>query len=111
MKKRIAVEKNVATNTINFYLVIPKLGRVLLMVTYFSKGVYSYFECTRSYDEIVGFKCWGRNPRLDHIIDRLPSLVKYGTEELMEEQEMKDLRPKHKRKRCDIAYDYSLDAA
>ncbi len=111
MKKKITVEKDTQNNTMSFYLVIPKVGRILLTVAQFSKGVYNFFESSRSYAEVVSFKGWGRNPRLDHIINRLPGLVKYGMSELIEKNEMRQFRSKPKHRHCTDTYDYSVDAA
>ncbi len=82
MKKKIIAEK-AANNTMNLYLVIPKLGRIYLFSTAFSKGAFAYFERARSEAEILSFRGWNKNPRLDRIINRLPSYIRYGTNELI----------------------------
>ncbi len=108
MKKKIVAEKNRATDTISFYLVIPGTGRILLTVTEFSLGVWTYFSNPRSCSEIAGFSSWGSNPRLDHIIERMPSLVRYGTAELLDETGRKPCRSKPSRydrvRRCSREY-------
>ncbi len=54
---------------INFFLVCRE-GRFYLFSQRFTKGVYDYFRNGRSESELYKFRCWDRNPRLDHTIDK-----------------------------------------
>ena len=76
--KIIIINKN---NTIYFYWIDKKLGKMYLFSQRFSKGVYDFFCRGRSITEIFGYKNWNYNPRLDKTITKLPMYVKYALKE------------------------------
>lgn len=43
----------------------------------FSMGVWKYFKNGRAVSEIMAFRAWNKNPRLDKTIVRLPSMIRY----------------------------------
>ena len=67
-------------NRLHFYLVTEK-GRYYLFEQKFSKGVYEYFRSRKSLGEVHSFKRWGRNPRLDKTIEKLPLYIQYVRKE------------------------------
>ncbi|WP_029542199.1 hypothetical protein [Selenomonas sp. AB3002] len=78
MKDKIQISK--LNNKLHFYLVSSK-GRFYLFTQRFSKGVYHFFIKGRSESEILSFKHWSRNPRLDKTIEKLPIYITYVRKE------------------------------
>ena len=78
---KIIIEKN--NNYLNFYLTDKKYlpERLFLFSQKFSKGVYEYFKNGRDEREIRAFKNWGKNPRLDKTIEKIPMYVKFALKE------------------------------
>ena len=78
---RIIIEKN--NNYLNFYLTDKKYlpERLFLFPQKFSKGVYEYFKNGRDEREIRAFGNWGKNPRLDKTIEKIPMYVKFALKE------------------------------
>lgn len=75
MKKRIIIiSKN---NKLDFYLLVSGKTKLYLFTQAYSKGVYQYFRHGRSENEIRNYKRWGRNPRLDKTIEKLPMYIRY----------------------------------
>lgn len=80
MKSKIIVTKN--GDRMNFFLQ-TKEGRLFLFSQNFSKGVYQFFCKGKSENEIISFKKWGRNPRLDKTIEKIPLYTKYVRKEII----------------------------
>lgn len=78
MKNKITVTKS--NDKIHFYLVSGKVHRYLFSQN-FSKGVYNFFMKGRSEAEILGFKKWRDNPRLDKTISKLPMYIRFALKE------------------------------
>lgn len=74
MKNRIIISKK--PDLIEFYRVGAK-GTQWLFSQKFTSGVYKYFENGRMESEILEFSRWGRNPRLDKTIERIPRQITY----------------------------------
>ncbi len=83
MKRRVIVEKD--RDRIHVYLLIIGMGRYYMFTVRYSKGVYEYFaNAGRSESEILAFDKWGRNPRLDKLITRLPPQIRWTVREVAE---------------------------
>lgn len=67
-------------NIIDFYYHV-KEGKKYLFSQKFSKGVYEYFQNGRLELEILAFKKWNHNPRLDKTISKLPMYIRYVLKE------------------------------
>jgi len=80
MKAKIQIRK--ANDKITFYLV-SKAGRFFLFTQRFSKGVYEFFRSGRAENEILSFRQWGHNPRLDKTIEKIPLYTAYVRKELV----------------------------
>ena len=80
MKSKIIVTNN--GSRMNFFLQ-TKEGRFFLFSQNFSKGVYQFFCNGKSESEIISFKKWGRNPRLDKTIEKIPLYTKYVRKEII----------------------------
>lgn len=52
-------------------------GKSYLLSQPFSMGVWRYFKNGRAVSEIMAFRAWNKNPRLDKTIVRLPSMIRY----------------------------------
>ena len=52
-------------------------GKSYLLSQPFSMGVWKYFKNGRAVSEIMAFRAWNKNPRLDKTIVRLPSMIRY----------------------------------
>ena len=51
----------------------------------FTKSVFEYFENGRSIPEILSFKDWRLNPRLNKTIDKLPMYIKFQKQVYLED--------------------------
>ena len=80
MKSKIIVTKK--NGKMNFFLQ-TKEGRFFLFSQNFSKGVYQFFCKGKSESEIISFKKWNRNPRLDKTIEKIPLYTKYVRKEII----------------------------
>ncbi len=80
-KARVTVTKN--NDQIHFYLSCGE-GAAYLFSQKYTKGVYDFFCRGRSDSELRKFHNWGRNPRLDHTIEKCvnPSYRRCAMEEL-----------------------------
>ncbi len=65
-------------------LFLIKNGRkeYYLMRVRFSKAVIEYFDRGRSVDEIMAYSKWGRNPKMDKLIKRLPAHIRSAEKDL-----------------------------
>lgn len=88
MKTKVTVHKY--NNQLHFYVVVRGLGSYYLFSVAFSKGVYEYFVSGRSESEILSFRKWGRNKRLDRIITRLPNYIRFAVKELILDSQAAD---------------------
>lgn len=79
MKQKIFIEKK--SEQIHFYLKSSALGKMYLFSQRFTKAVYDYFIQERSLNEILGFKKWYHNPRLDKTISKIPMYIRYAERE------------------------------
>lgn len=76
---RIMVEvrlDNQQNQLMDFYLRSAD-GKSYLLSQSFSIGVWKYFKNGRAVSEIMAFRAWNKNPRLDKTIVRLPSMIRY----------------------------------
>ena len=55
--------------------------RFFLFTQNFTKGVYEYFKNGRDENELRAFRKWGRNPRLDKTIEKIPMYVRFALKE------------------------------
>lgn len=81
---RIIVEvrlDNQQNQVLDFYLRTAALRtaakKFYLLSQPFSVGVWRYFKNGRAVSEIMAFRAWNKNPRLDKTIVRLPSVIRY----------------------------------
>ena len=74
MKGRITIQKD--ESRIHFYLTIGH-RRFFLFSQKFSKGGFDFFHRGRSENEVLQFKGWHRNPRLDKTISKIPMYARY----------------------------------
>ena len=77
--KYIALKKD---NMLNFYFIYAK-KKYYLFTQEFSKGVYDYFRKGRAENEVRSFCKWGKNPRLDKTIEKIPMYVTYVMKEIV----------------------------
>ena len=75
--KVVITKKN---DSLNFYMIVKKV-RLYLFSQQFTKGVYEYFKNGRSENEIRAFKRWGKNPRLDKTLSKIPMYKKFALKE------------------------------
>lgn len=71
---------NQQNQVIDFYLRSAdgkSYGKSYLLSLPFSIGVWKYFKNGRAVSEIMAFRAWNKNPRLDKTIVRLPSMIRY----------------------------------
>lgn len=101
-RKTIVIQKTFnlsGAEVIDFYLVVPHVGRAWLFQTGFSKGVFEYFQAGRSESELYEFKRLDHNPRLTKTIDRLLNgWIDYAMAELTDTVQGSNRRrnPQHK---------------
>ena len=69
-----------SNDSLNFYMIFKKV-KLYLFSQQFTKGVYDYFKNGRSENEIRAFKNWGKNPRLDKTLSKIPMYKKYALKE------------------------------
>ena len=67
---------NQQNQVMDFYLRSAD-GKLYLLSQPFSMGVWRYFKNGRAVSEIMAFRAWNKNPRLDKTIVRLPSMIRY----------------------------------
>lgn len=67
---------NQQNQVMDFYLRSAD-GKTYLLSQSFSMGVWKYFKNGRALSEIMAFRAWNKNPRLDKTIVRLPSMIRY----------------------------------
>lgn len=82
VEKREEVRKKKKVEKMDFFLVTEK-GRAYLFTQEFSKGVYEYFRKGRSERELLSFRKWDKNPRLDKTIEIIPIYTKYVLKEVI----------------------------
>lgn len=75
MKDKIIVENK--SEYLHFYLKNSKCGKLYLFSQRFSRGVFEFFNKERSISEILKFRRWNRNPRLDKTISKIPIYMRY----------------------------------
>lgn len=78
-KDKITIQKK--DEMLHFYLVSEE-GRLYLFSQKFSRGVYEYFKNDKSERQIKEFKSWGKNPRLNKTIEKIPLYTKYVRQEI-----------------------------
>ena len=79
MNGKIIIKKT--PDMIHFYWTINSIGKLYLFSQKFSKGVFDFFCKGRAITEVLHFKQWNRNPRLDKTITKLPIYMKYAWKE------------------------------
>ena len=79
MKDKIFVENK--SDHLHFYLKNSKCGKLYLFSQRFSRGVFDFFSKERSINEILNFRRWNRNPRLDKTISKIPIYMRYAERE------------------------------
>ena len=75
--------KIVVTKTkdrIHYYYIVEN-SRLYLFTDKFTKGLYTYFRDGKSVEEIKKYKTWGRNPRVDKTVTKIPAYIKYVMKE------------------------------
>ena len=77
MMKVVITKSN---DNLNFYMIFKKV-KLYLFSQQFTKGVYEYFKNGRSENEIRAFKQWGKNPRLDKTLSKIPMYKKFALKE------------------------------
>lgn len=84
MKNKIIIDKK--QDIIRFYISFDRLARekYFLFAQRYSKGVYEFFYRGRSEDEVRSYKKWGRNPRLDKTITKIPMYLEYLLKNVVE---------------------------
>lgn len=80
MKCRVVIQKQ--NDQISFFLQLKSNTQYLCRQA-FSKGVYVFFKNGRAEAEILSFKGWGKNPRLDKTIEKLPIYIRYVKKEIL----------------------------
>ena len=75
MKRKIQIERG-PNDTLKFFLVTKGSKRYMFSQK-FSLGVYLFFVHDRSEQEILDFNKWGKNPRVDKTISRIPKVISY----------------------------------
>jgi hypothetical protein len=79
MKGKIIIKKT--PDMIHFYWTHHTIGKLYLFSQKFSKGVFDFFCPGRSITEVLNFRQWNRNPKLDKTITKLPLYMKYARKE------------------------------
>lgn len=79
MKGKIVVVNK--KDMLHFYWIVKGIGKLYLFSQKFSKCVYDFFCKGRSVTEVLSFKQWNRNPRLDKTITKLPIYMRYSWKE------------------------------
>ena len=79
MKGKIIIKKT--PDMIHFYWTHHTIGKLYLFSQKFSKGVFDFFCPGRSITEVLRFRQWNRNPKLDKTITKLPMYMKYARKE------------------------------
>ncbi len=74
MKNKILVNKT--REKLHFYLIAGG-KRYYLFTQNFSKGVWQFFQGGRSENELLNFRSWRKNPRLDKTIEKIPMYTRY----------------------------------
>lgn len=74
MCKRIEIYKT--PDRIHFYLVNGSKCHYMFTQK-FTIGVYEYFYNGRTIAELKKFHRWGKNPRLDKTVEKIPMYIKY----------------------------------
>lgn len=90
IKNRVEIEKD-TKNQVSFFFISEKYGKNLLFKKDYSKvlkGVYEYFQCGRSINELYSFHGWKKNPRLDDTIKRVLKMCRYVEKEQEREAAM-----------------------
>lgn len=88
MKNRVIIKKenkNNAKDNLAFYLKNDQ-GEFWLFEQECTKGVYEYFKNGRAEREIIAFKKWGNNKRLNNTIARIPREIRYVTKYVIGEE-------------------------
>ncbi|TYZ22924.1 hypothetical protein [Selenomonas ruminis] len=75
--------KNIS-DMIHFYWTSLKFGTMYLFSQKFSKGVFDFFCWGRAITEVLSFKNWNRNPKLDKTITKFPIYMKYALKEYID---------------------------
>ena len=78
MKNRIIIKKE--NNKIHFYL-LSNNRELYLFTQYYTKGVYKFFLFGRAENEIMSYKKWNKNLRLDKTIEKIPMYIRYALDE------------------------------
>lgn len=74
MKRKVVGRKK--EEWVCLFLVGKGMKEYYLMRVRFSKAVIEYFDRGRSVDEIMAYSRWGRNPKMDKLIMRLPAHIR-----------------------------------
>lgn len=78
IKGKIVVTKT--KDRIHYYYIVEN-SRLYLFTDKFTKGLYTYFRDGKSVEEIKKHKTWGRNPRVDKTVTKIPAYIKYVLKE------------------------------
>ena len=78
IKGKIVITK--IQNRIHFYYIIEN-SRLYLFTDKYTKGLFIYFRRGRSVNELVKYRRWGRNPRIDKTVAKIPAYIKYVMKE------------------------------
>ncbi len=82
----VSMEKT-GEKKLSFFLV-DRTGKYWLFDQKFSMGVHTFFQNgVRDY-QVRNYGRWGKNPRLDKTITKIPIYVKYLLKEVMEERKV-----------------------
>lgn len=79
MEGKIIINKT--PDMLHFYWQNKNIGKLYLFSQKFSKGVFDFFRLGRSAKEVLSFKQWHRNPRLDKTIAKFPMYMRYALKE------------------------------
>lgn len=80
MKNKILVA-DTHNNKLHFYLVSAG-KRYYLFTQKYTQGVYEFFSKGRAEQEVLSFKHWNHNPRLDKTIEKIPLYTAYVLREV-----------------------------
>lgn len=78
IKGKIVVTKT--QDRLFFYYVIEN-NRLYLFTDKYTKGLFIYFRRGRSVNELIEYRRWGRNPRIDKTVTKIPTYIKYVMKE------------------------------
>ena len=78
MRKTITIVKE--EKKLNFYLQTDR-GRFYLFTQPFFNLFYQYFSAGKSERELLAYKKWNKNPRLDKTIEKIPLYIHYVLKE------------------------------